>query len=61
MPLVAGLIRDVSAKIVGFNMVDSGAFWGTHIIGNIFTISTSYELILRDELAVYISKQLVLF
>ena len=61
MSLVAGLIRVVSAKIVRFNMVDSGAFWGVRIIGTIFTISTSYGLILRDELAAYMGKKLVLF
>ena len=61
MPLVAGLICFIIAKIVVFNMMDSGAFWGVRIIGNIFTISTTYELILRSELAVHIDKQLVMF
>ena len=61
MSFVAGLIRVVSAKIIGFNMVDSGAFWGVPIIGNIFTISITYELILRYDLADYVDKQLILF
>ncbi len=61
MSLVAGLICFIIAKIVVFNMMDSGAFWGVPIIGNIFTISTAYELILRNELAADIDKKLVLF
>ena len=49
------------AKIVVLNMVGSGAFWGVPIIGNIFTISITYELILREDLADYVDKQLILF
>ncbi len=61
MSFVAGLICFKIAEIVVFNMIDSGAFWGIPIIGNIFAIWTTYVLILRNEHAFYIDKQLVLF